>query len=246
MKIIVCDDYKALGKAAYEELKPALKPGATLALATGSSPIGLYDLMAEDYEKGNVSYRDISSVNLDEYVGLGAGDEQSYYEFMRKNLFDRIDIDKNNTDLPDGKAADIPAEIARYEAKLERTPVDVQILGIGSNGHIGFNEPGTPFDSVVHLVDLTENTIKDNARFFTSMDEVPRHAISMGIKNVMHAKKIILLASGKNKALAVRAMIEGNVSTDCPASVLQLHPDCTVVLDKEAASLLGETAKQTA
>ena len=165
---------------------------------------------------------------------------------MRKNLFDRIDIDKSNTDLPDGKAADIPAEIARYEAKLERTPVDVQILGIGSNGHIGFNEPGTPFDSVVHLVDLTENTIKDNARFFTSMDEVPRHAISMGIKNIMHAKKIILLASGKNKALAVRAMIEGNVSTDCPASVLQLHPDCTVVLDKEAASLLGETAKQTA
>lgn len=246
MKIIVCDDYKALSKAAYDELKPALKPGATLALATGSSPIGLYDLMAEDYEKGNVSYRDISSVNLDEYVGLGAGDEQSYYEFMRKNLFDRIDIDKNRTDLPNGKAADIPTEIARYEAKLERTSVDVQILGIGSNGHIGFNEPGTPFDSVVHLVDLTENTIKDNARFFISLDEVPRHAISMGIKNVMHAKKIILLANGKNKALAVRAMIEGGISTECPASVLQLHPDCTVVLDKEAASLLGETGKQTA
>ncbi len=240
MKVIVCDTYDEMSRKAYEVMKPVLKDGAVIALATGTSPIGLYKCMAEDYKKGNVSYKNIRSVNLDEYVGQGVGDEQSYVEFMRRNLFNNIDIDLNNTDLPNGKAADLDTEVARYNKKLAETPIDIQVLGIGSNGHIGFNEPGTPIDSLTHVVELTPNTIKDNSRFFKSIDEVPTKALSMGIKNVMNAKKIVMVANGANKAKAVKAMIEGRITTDCPASVLQLHPDCTIVLDKEAASLLGK------
>ena len=215
MKVIVCDNYDEMSKKAYEVMKPVLKDGAVIALATGTSPIGLYKCMAEDYKKGNVSYKNIRSVNLDEYVGQGVGDEQSYVEFMRRNLFNNIDIDLKNTDLPNGKAADLEKEVERYNKKLAENPIDIQVLGIGSNGHIGFNEPGTAFDSLTHVVDLTANTIKD-----------------------MNAKKIVMVVNGANKAKAVKAMIEGRVTTDCPASILQLHPDCTVVLDKEAASLL--------
>lgn len=238
MKVIVCDNYNEMSKKAYEVMKPVLKDGAVIALATGTSPIGLYKCMTEDYKNGNVSYKNIRSVNLDEYVGQGVGDEQSYVEFMRRNLFNNIDIDLKNTDLPNGKAADLEKEVERYNKKLAENPIDIQVLGIGSNGHIGFNEPGTAFDSLTHVVDLTANTIKDNSRFFKSIDEVPKKALSMGIKNVMNAKKIVMVVNGANKAKAVKAMIEGRVTTDCPASILQLHPDCTVVLDKEAASLL--------
>ena len=178
--------------------------------------------------------------SLDEYIGQGVGDKQSYVEFMRNNLFNHIDIDIKNTDLPSGKAADMQKECDRYNKKLDGLSQDIQVLGIGSNGHIGFNEPNTPFGSETHVVDLTANTIKDNARFFKSIDEVPTQAISMGIKNVMHAKKILLVACGANKADAIKATVEGPVTEKVPASVLQLHPDCYIVVDEAAASKLGK------
>ena len=242
MKVIIAKDYDDMSKKAYEVMKSVVtaKDDAILGLATGSSPIGLYKCMIEDYEKGNVSYKKVHSVNLDEYIGQGVGDEQSYVEFMRNNLFNHIDIDIKNTDLPSGKAADIQKECDRYNKKLDGLSQDIQVLGIGSNGHIGFNEPNTPFGSETHVVDLTANTIKDNARFFKSIDEVPTQAISMGIKNVMHAKKILLVASGANKADAIKATVEGPVTEKVPASVLQLHPDCYIVVDEAAASKLGK------
>jgi len=242
MKIIITENYEELSQKAYEVMKEVItsKPEVTLGLATGSSPVGLYKCMIEDYKKGNVSYKNVKSVNLDEYVGQGEGDEQSYVEFMRNNLFNHIDIDLKNTDLPSGVAKDLQAEIDRYNNKLASISVDIQLLGIGSNGHIGFNEPGTPFGSVTHIVDLTENTIKDNARFFASIDEVPTQAVSMGIRNVMNAKKILLVANGLNKADAIKATVEGPVTEKVPASVLQLHPDCTLVIDKLAASKLSK------
>ena len=157
---------------------------------------------------------------------------------MRTNLFDHIDIDQKNTNLPCGSAPDKQAECNRYNALLETMQQDVQVLGIGSNGHIGFNEPNTPFDSVTHVVDLTENTIKDNSRLFASIDEVPRQALSMGIKNIMQAKSILMVVSGKNKAAAVLGMVKGEITPALPASILQLHPCVTVICDKDAASLL--------
>ncbi len=240
MKVIVCKNYDEMSKKGYEVMKEVLvsKPNATLGLATGSTPIGLYKEMINDYKAGNVSYKNVSSVNLDEYIGQGVGDEQSYVEFMRNNLFNHIDIDLANTDLPCGKAADMQAECDRYNAKLNSISVDIQVLGIGGNGHIGFNEPNTPFGSVTHVVDLTERTISDNARFFNSIEEVPTQAVSMGIKNVMNAKKILLLASGANKADAIYATVHGEVTEKVPASILQLHPDCYIIVDEAAASKL--------
>ena len=242
MKVIIAENYDDMSVKAYEIMNEILtsKDEAVMALATGSTPIGLYKNMIADNKAGAVSYKNVKSVNLDEYVGQGVGDEQSYVEFMRNNLFNHIDIDLANTDLPNGKAADLQKECDRYNAKLASLSVDVQILGIGSNGHIGFNEPNTAFGSVTHVVDLTENTIKDNARFFNSIDEVPTQALSMGIKNVMNAKSIILLASGANKADAIKATLEGPVTEEMPASILQLHPNCYFVIDKDAASKLSK------
>lgn len=240
MKVIVTENYDEMSKKTAEIIIDVVKknPNAVLGLATGSSPIGAYNYMAEDCKAGNTSYKGVSTVNLDEYVGLNAEHDQSYAYFMRTNLFDKIDIDQKNTNLPCGVAPDLEKECDRYNALLEKLVPDVQLLGIGSNGHIGFNEPGTPLDSVTHAVDLTENTIKDNSRLFASIDEVPRKALSMGIKNIMQAKSIIIIASGKNKAEAVKGMVSGKIDTVLPASVLQLHPFVTVIVDKDAASLL--------
>lgn len=240
MKVIITENYDEMSKKAAEIMIQLVKnnPNAVLGLATGSSPIGMYKAMAEDCANGGASYKNVSTVNLDEYVGLTADHDQSYAYFMRTNLFDHIDIDQKNTNLPCGSAPDAKAECDRYNALLETMKQDVQVLGLGSNGHIGFNEPNTPFDSVTHLVDLTENTIKDNSRLFNSIDEVPRQALSMGIKNIMQAKSILMVVSGKNKAEAVRGMVKGEVTPALPASVLQLHPFVTVICDKDAASLL--------
>ncbi len=239
MKVIITENYDEMSKKAAELMSNLVKnnPNAILGLATGSSPIGMYKQMATDCKNG-VSYKNVSTVNLDEYVGLTADHDQSYAYFMRTNLFNHIDIDQKNTNLPCGSASDLSAECGRYNALLEKMQQDVQVLGLGSNGHIGFNEPNTPFGSVTHLVDLTENTIKDNSRLFASIDEVPRQALSMGIKNIMQAKSILMVVSGKNKAQAVYGMIKGEVTPALPASVLQLHPDVTVICDKDAASLL--------
>ena len=240
MKVIITENYEEMSQKAAEIVIDIVKnnPNAILGLATGSSPIGLYKNMAKDCKENGTSYKNVSTVNLDEYVGLTADHDQSYAYFMRTNLFDNIDIDQKNTHLPCGSAPDTKKECDRYNALLDTMKQDVQVLGLGSNGHIGFNEPDTPFGSVTHLVDLTENTIKDNSRLFASVDEVPRQALSMGIKNIMQAKTIVMVVSGKNKAEAVKGMVKGEVTPALPASVLQLHPFVTVICDKDAASLL--------
>ena len=240
MNVIITENYDEMSKKAAELIIGIVKknPNAILGLATGSSPIGTYKEMINDYKQNGTSYKNVSTVNLDEYVGLTADHDQSYAYFMRTNLFDYIDIDQNNTNLPCGSAADPQKECDRYNALLAKMVPHVQVLGLGSNGHIGFNEPNTPFDSVTHLVDLTENTIKDNSRLFNSIDEVPRQALSMGIKNIMQAKSIVMVVSGKNKAAAVKGMVQGEITPALPASVLQLHPFVTIICDKEAASLL--------
>ena len=240
MKVIIVENYEEMSAKAAEILTDIVKknPKAVLGLATGSSPIGTYQNMAKDHRENGTSYKEVVSVNLDEYVGLTADHDQSYAYFMYENLFKNIDIPLANTNLPSGSAKDLQAECDRYNALLEEYQQDVQVLGLGSNGHIGFNEPGTPFGSTTHLVDLAESTIKDNSRLFASIDEVPRQALSMGIKNIMNAKSILVVVSGKNKAAAVYGMVKGEVTTNLPASVLQLHPAVTVICDKDAASLL--------
>ncbi len=240
MKVIITENYDEMSKKAAEILIDLVKknPNAILGLATGSSPIGTYQNMIKDHKENGTSYKTVKTVNLDEYVGLTADHDQSYAYFMRTNLFDHIDVDLANTNLPSGSAPCAQAECDRYNALLDNYKQDVQLLGLGSNGHIGFNEPGTPFGSVTHLVELAESTIKDNSRLFASIDEVPRQALSMGIKNIMQAKSILMVVSGKNKAEAVRGMVKGEVTPNLPASVLQLHPFVTIVCDKDAASLL--------
>lgn len=240
IQVIVKKNYQEISDEAFAVMKAVIDadPAAILGLATGSSPIGLYQNMIKDHRENGTSYEKIRTVNLDEYVGLGAQDDQSYVYFMHDNLFNHIDIPEQNVNLPNGKADDMQAECVRYTELLSRMRQDIQLLGIGANGHIGFNEPGTPFDSTTNIVTLKAKTREDNARFFASLDEVPTHAITMGISNVMNAKKILLIANGANKAQAIKAMLEGPITTDCPASVLQRHGDVVVIVDEAAASLL--------
>ncbi len=240
MKVIICEDYDKMSKTAFEIVVDVVKnnPNAVLGLATGSTPIGLYKNMIFDHKTNGTSYKNVRTVNLDEYEGLDYSSDQSYVYFMRDNLFDHLDINLENTNIENGKATDADAECDRYNKLLESLQQDVQVLGIGSNGHIAFNEPGTPFGSVTHVVKLAESTIKDNSRMFKSIDEVPTRAFTMGLKNIMNAKKIVILANGENKAKAVYGLVKGEVTTDLPASVLQLHPDCTLICDKAAAKLL--------
>lgn len=240
MKVIITKDYDEMSQKAFEVMSGVVKsnPEAVIGLATGSTPIGLYKNMIKDHNENGTSYKKIKTVNLDEYAGLDVTSDQSYVYFMRDNLFNHIDIDLKNTNIENGKAADREAECARYNALLETMQQDIQVLGIGSNGHIAFNEPGTPFGSVTHIVNLTESTIKDNSRLFRSIDEVPRQAFTMGLKNIMNAKKILILANGANKAKAVYGLVKGEVTENVPASILQLHPDCTFVCDEAAAELI--------
>ena len=240
MKVIITENYEEMSQKAAEIIIDIVKnnPNAVLGLATGSSPIGAYQAIAKDHRENGTSYKGVTTVNLDEYVGLTPDHDQSYAYFMYENLFKHIDIDLANTNLPRGSAADLEKECDRYNALLETYKQDVQVLGLGSNGHIAFNEPGTPFGSVTRKVSLTESTIKDNSRLFNSIDEVPRFALSMGIKNIMNAKSIVMVVSGKNKAKAVKGMVKGEITESLPASVLQLHPCVTIICDKDAASEL--------
>ena len=240
MKVIIAKNYDEMSKKAFEIMAEVVKskPDAVLGLATGSTPIGLYKNMIADHKANGTSYKAIRTVNLDEYEGLDYSSDQSYVYFMRDNLFDHIDIDLANTNIENGKASDAEKECERYNALLETLQQDIQILGIGSNGHIAFNEPGTPFGSVTHVVQLAESTIKDNSRMFASIDEVPKRAFTMGLKNIMNAKKIVILANGANKAKAVYGLVKGEVTEQVPASILQLHPDCTVICDEAAAALI--------
>ena len=241
MKVIKVKDYQEMSALASERVidlvKSAERP--VLGLATGSTPEGLYQNLIDAYKNNGVSFKDVVSFNLDEYIGLAADDPNSYQYFMKEKLFDKIDINPNQTHLPNGKAADIEQECQNYEALIKKTgQVDLQILGLGVNGHIAFNEPGTSFSSRTQRTDLVEETIEANSRFFENKADVPTQAITMGIETIMESKEIILLASGENKAEAVKQLVEGEVTEDFPASILQKHPHATIVIDEAAASLL--------
>ena len=240
MRVLIAKDYDELSEKAFEVMKDIIRsnPYAVLGLATGTTPLGLYRHMIEDHKAHGTSYAHIRTVNLDEYQGLPKNHNQSYAYFMRENLFRHLDIETSNTYIENGTAQDEQAECARYNKLLEELPRDIQLLGLGSNGHIAFNEPRTPFGSQTHVVDLTENTIKDNARLFSDISEVPKKAFTMGIKQIMQAKQILILASGANKADAVYKTVCGKVTEEVPASELQLHPNCILIADKEAASKL--------
>ena len=240
MNIHIYRNKKELDKAVADILIDAIKnnPYITLGLATGSTPLGVYELLIKDHQMNRTDYSNVTSVNLDEYVKIGKSHPESYLSFMKKNLLDHIDINFNRVFLPDGETDDLVASCEAYNNVLSAHIPDVQILGIGSNGHIGFNEPGTPFDIKTHIVTLAEKTRKDNARFFNSLEDVPKEAITMGIKNIMDAKKIILMASGSNKAEAIKQMLSGPITEQLPASILQNHPDVEVFIDKEAAKLI--------
>lgn len=241
MRIIVAKDYKDMSRKAANVISAQIitKPDCVLGLATGSSPIGLYDQLVEWYEKGDLDFSKVSSVNLDEYRGLDHSHDQSYYYFMHKHLFDHVNIDPANTNVPDGTEPDAEKESKRYEELIASYGgVDLQLLGLGHNGHIGFNEPADAFDKETHCVDLTESTIEANKRFFASADDVPKQAYTMGIGTIMKAKKILVVVSGEDKADIVAKAFCGEVTPQVPASILQFHQDVTVVLDEAAASKL--------
>ena len=242
MKIIVCKDSQSIAKTAYQYFKEQLqqKPDSILGLATGSSPIHLYKEMVLGYKQKEVSFKQVKTFNLDEYVGMDHQDSHSYITFMKEHLFNHVDIDLSHVQIPNGKASDLSKECLRYDMLLKQHQVDIQLLGIGSNGHIGFNEPGTPFDLMTHVVELNEQTRKDNASFFSSLEQVPTHALTMGIASILKAKRIILIAEGERKAHAIMQMIKGKITTDYPASILQTHPYVTVIVDTSAASLLND------
>lgn len=243
MKIYVTDDYKGMSRKAANILSAQviLKPNSVLGLATGSTPEGMYAQLVDWYRKGDLDFAAVKTVNLDEYVGLEPTHEQSYRYFMQNNLFDHVNINPANTNVPDGLVADPQAECDWYNQVIRKLGgIDIQVLGMGHNGHIGFNEPGNAFELETHVVDLSERTIQANARFFASADEVPRQAMTMGIKSIMMAKKILMLVSGEDKAEAVWKAFAGPVTPQVPASILQLHPYVTLVGDKAALSKLME------
>ena len=236
--VVIAEDYDLVSSEAFKLVHAVMsKEKPVLGLATGSSPVGLYKKMIADHNSNGTSYKNTVTFNLDEYIGIERSHEQSYWTFMHENLFDGIDIPEANIHIPRGDVDDIEAECARYEEELAKYKIDLQVLGIGSDGHIGFNEPGVSFDSLTHVMELAEQTRRDNARFFDDdISLVPTHAITMGLASIMKAEKIIVIATGANKADAVYGMVKGPKSPDCPASILQDHPDVTLILDNEAAS----------
>ena len=259
MIIYVGKDYQDVSRKAANIMSAQIimKPNAVLGLATGSTPVGLYKQLIEWYNKGDLDFSQITSVNLDEYKGLSGDNDQSYRYFMNTNLFDHVNIDKNKTYVPNGLEEDSDKACADYNEIIRSVGgIDIQLLGIGGNGHIGFNEPGEAFEKETHCVDLTESTIKANARFFESMDEVPKQAYTMGIKNIMQARKVLLIVSGEGKAEildkvllvatgsakadALYKSLYGPITPNVPASILQLHQDVTVVADEDALSLIKE------
>ena len=241
MKIYVAEDYQGMSRKAANivSAQVILNPSSVLGLATGSTPIGMYKQLIAWYKKNDLDFAQVKSVNLDEYVGLPPNHDQSYRYFMQTNLFDHINIDPASTNVPNGLAEDPEAECERYNQIIRSTGgIDIQVLGMGHNGHIGFNEPGDAFELETHVVDLTDRTIDANARFFASRDEVPRKAITMGIKSIMQARRILVVVSGEDKADIVKTAFTGPVTPKVPASILQMHPDVLLVGDKAALSKL--------
>ena len=245
MKIYRAKDYNDMSRKAANLISAQIimKPNCVLGLATGSSPVGTYRQLVEWYEKGDLDFSEVITVNLDEYKGLTRDNSQSYYYFMNENLFSKVNINKNKTFLPDGTEPDSNVACHNYNEILRAVgEPDLQLLGLGHNGHIGFNEPGTPFDSVTHYIELQQRTREDNARLFFNgdLDAVPTHAITMGIANILAAKKVLLIACGENKADAIKVMVEGEPTVDLPASALKNHPNYVCIVDEAAASKLSK------
>ena len=241
MKVYIGKNYDEMSRIAANVLSAQvmMKPDCVLGLATGSTPIGTYKVLIERCAAGDLDFSRVKSINLDEYVGLSGEHDQSYRYFMNNNLFNHINIDKANTNVPNGLAEDVDAECERYNNVINTLgPIDIQVLGMGHNGHIGFNEPDDHFPLETHKVDLAQSTIDANARFFASADEVPRQALTMGIKTIMQAKKVLVVVSGKDKAEIVKKAFTGPVTPEVPASILQMHSDVILVADEAAASLL--------
>ncbi len=239
MRIYKAKDYEEMSRkaAGIVSAQIIMKPDCVLGLATGSTPVGLYKQLIEWYRNGDLDFSGVRTVNLDEYKGLSRENDQSYYYFMHQNLFDHVNIPVENTHLPNGMEPDSEKECRRYEELIQSMgSVDLQLLGIGHNGHIGFNEPADAFDKLVHCVNLTQSTIEANKRFFASAEEVPRQAYTMGIQTIMRSKKILIIANGEGKADIVRDAFFGPITPMVPASVLQLHNDVTLVADEAALS----------
>lgn len=243
MEVIKVKDYNELSEIAANIMIEAVtkKPNITLGLATGGTPVGLYENLVKDYQNNGTSYKEVTTFNLDEYIGLEKTHAQSYSFFMHDNLFDHIDIIEENVHVPSGTSADHIQEAQNYEQLIKENPIDFQLIGIGVNGHIGFNEPGTDINSVTSVVQLTDSTIEANARYFEGNEQlVPTKAISMGIGTIRNAKQILLIITGLSKAKIVKQLIEDKASEEVPASLLKDHPNFTIIIDEEAASLLDK------
>ena len=239
MVIYKAKDYQDMSRKAANIISAQIimKPNCVLGLATGSSPVGTYKQLIEWYKKGDLDFSQVTSINLDEYKGLSPENDQSYRYFMNTNLFDHVNIDKTRTFVPDGLEADSEKACNDYNAVIRKQGgVDLQLLGLGHNGHIGFNEPGAAFEKETHCVDLTESTIEANKRFFASEDDVPKQAYTMGVGTILRAKAILLVVSGKDKAEALNAVVNGPITPQVPGSVLRLHPNVIIVADEDALS----------
>ncbi len=234
MRVIVCENYDEMSAVAADFVKSQiiLKPNSVLGLATGSTPVGMYEKLTEK----KLDFSNVTTFNLDDYYKLAQSDPQSYHTFMRDNLYDKVNLKSENTFIPNSDAKNPDEECKKYDEKIaEKGGIDLQILGIGQNGHIGFNEPGESLTAGTHVVDLAEDTIVANSRFFKTRDEVPKRALTMGIATIMQARKVVLLASGTAKAFAVSEILKGKITTQIPATILLAHPDFTLICDKEAA-----------
>ncbi|MBC8061514.1 MAG: glucosamine-6-phosphate deaminase [Clostridiaceae bacterium] len=241
MRIIIVNNKEEMGKKAASLVSSQiiLKPDSVLGLATGGTPLDMYKELIRLYNEKEIDFKLVKTFNLDEYFGIGKENDQSYYYYMVNNLFKFIDIPEKNINIPDGSAKDIVEECVRYEKSIKQAGgIDIQVLGIGTNGHIGFNEPDVNFEAQTHLVKLEESTIQANSIYFKTIEEVPTTAVSMGIKTIMNSRKIVLLANGISKAEAIYGLVNGKINPNLPASILQLHPDVTLILDKDAASKL--------
>ncbi len=237
MKLVLCKTYDEISSAAANEIADLLKekPNSTLGLATGSTPVGMYKKLIEKYKNGEIDFSKVNTFNLDEYYPISRENNQSYFFFMNENLFNHVNVPKDNINIPNGSVADPAIECKEYEKRLEENGfVDLQVLGIGQNGHIGFNEPDDFLFASTHVTDLTESTITANARFFSSENDVPKKAITMGMGTILRAKKILLLANGKNKHDAISALLDDKISTSIPATLLKTHPNVILICDEEA------------
>ena len=241
--LVVVTDYEAMSKAAADIIAAQIikKPDSVLGLATGSTPVGTYRQLVEMHGAGKLDFSKITSFNLDEYHPISRNNDQSYNYFMQINLFDHVNANPENVHLPDGECADVNAECAGYEAKINGVGLDLQLLGLGHNGHIGFNEPSDSFAKITHYTPLTQSTIIANSPYFSNPDDMPRHAITMGIGTIFQAKHILMLVSGAAKADIVARVFQGDITPQVPGSILQLHPNITLIADKQAAEKLSFT-----